>query len=95
LLQQPFAGRLHALDDNLVVAARLIQRDIGAHQYLLSVLRTKVTRRLLLRNIAQRTWALSSLRVKYQWPEDGWLKLEISPLIQTWPISCSSSRRTV
>ncbi len=46
------------------------------------MLRAKRHRRLLLRNIAQRT-ALSSFKVKYQWPEEGWLKLEISPLIQT------------
>ena len=37
----------------------------------------KVTRRLLLRNIAQRTWARSSFSVKYQWPEAGWERLEI------------------
>jgi hypothetical protein len=29
--------------------------------------------------------------VKYQWPEEGWLKLEISPLIQTWPISAQAA----
>ena len=34
-------------------------------------------------------------RELHQWPEEGWLKLEISPLIQTRPISRSSSRRTV
>ena len=39
LLQQAVAGGLHALGDQLVVAARFIQRDAGAHQDLLAVLR--------------------------------------------------------
>lgn len=39
LLQQAVAGGLHALGDQLVVATRFIQRDAGAHQNLLAVLR--------------------------------------------------------
>ena len=31
LLQQPFTGRLHTLNDYLVVAARLVERNIGAN----------------------------------------------------------------
>ena len=41
LLQEPFARRLHAFDNNLIVAARFIQRDIGAHQHLLPMLRAE------------------------------------------------------
>lgn len=31
LLQQPFTGRLHTLNDYLVNAARLVERNIGAN----------------------------------------------------------------
>ncbi|CSE34507.1 Uncharacterised protein [Shigella sonnei] len=31
LLQQPFTGRLHTLNDYLVVTARLVERNIGAN----------------------------------------------------------------
>lgn len=41
LLQQTFARRLHAFDDNLIIAARLVKRDISAYQHLLPVLRAE------------------------------------------------------
>lgn len=41
LLQQSFTGGLHAFDDDLIVAARLVERDIGAYQHLLPVLRAE------------------------------------------------------
>ena len=41
LLKQTFARRLHAFHDDLIIAARLVQRDIGADQHLLPVLRTE------------------------------------------------------
>ena len=31
LLQQPLTGRLHTLNDYLVVTARLVERNIGAN----------------------------------------------------------------
>ena len=40
-LQGAFAGLLHLVGDQLVLAARLVQRDIGADQHLLPVLRTE------------------------------------------------------
>jgi hypothetical protein len=41
--------------------------------------------------MAQRTWALPSLRLKYQWPEEGAAKLLISPSTQTKSKWLSSS----
>ena len=35
--------------------------------------------RLRWRNMAQRSWAASSLSEKYQWPEEGRDRFEISP----------------
>ena len=49
------------------------------------------TSRLRLRNMAQRTWAASSLSEKYQWPEAGRARFEISPSSQTEPSPRSSS----
>jgi hypothetical protein len=46
------------------------------------------------RNITARTWAPSSLRVKYQWPEAARVKLEISPAIQVRGNERSSRRAT-
>ncbi len=34
-------------------------------------------------------------KVKYQWPEEGWLKLEISPLIQTRPFRAQQTHRLI
>jgi len=41
LLQQAFTRRLHAFNDDLVIAARLIEGYAGAHQHLLTMLRAK------------------------------------------------------
>ena len=41
------------------------------------------SRWLLVRNIAQRTCALASFSVKYQWPDDGRAKFESSPSTQS------------
>ena len=41
LLKQSFARRLHALHDNLIIAARLVKGNVGANQHLLPVLRTE------------------------------------------------------
>ena len=40
----------------------------------------KLHANFFIRNIAQRTCAFSSFSVKYQCPDTGWVKLEISPL---------------
>jgi len=39
LLEKPFTRWLHALNDNLIITARLVQGDTGANQHLLPVLR--------------------------------------------------------
>ncbi len=41
LLQKPFTRWLHALNDNLIITARLVQGDTGAYQHLLPVLRSE------------------------------------------------------
>src|SRR5262245_32103355 len=46
------------------------------------------------RHIAQRTCAWESLREKYQWPEAGAAKFEISPSSHSSGMPDSSSRRT-
>ncbi len=47
------------------------------------------------RNMTQSTWAVSSFRVKYQWPEEAGRKLEISPPIQASGKRRSSTSRTL
>ena len=50
---------------------------------------------LRLRNMAQRTAAPLSLRVKYQWPEGARVRLEISPAIQARGRLRSKARRAM
>ncbi len=41
LLQQAFTRRMHTFGNQLIVTAWLIESDVGAHQHLLTMLRTK------------------------------------------------------
>ncbi len=79
------------LDDNLVVAARLIQGDVGANQHLLPVLWAKRHPAVAVAEHRAAHPGVIVFKVKYQWPEEGWLKLEISPLIQTGPFRAQAA----
>ena len=90
--QRAFAGLLEVLDDQLVLAARLVEARPGRGPAPARRRATgKRTSRLRWRNIAQRTWAAASLSEKYQCPEAGRDRFEISPSSQTEPRPRSSS----
>jgi len=90
--QQALAGLLEVLDHQLEFAARLVEAHAAAGQHLRAVAHRKRTSRLRLRNMAQRTCAASSFSEKYQWPEPGRERFEISPSIHSEPSRARAAR---
>ena len=91
-LQRTEPGILQMFDQQLIVAARLVQADAAAGQHQLAFPGREARQRDCgLRNMAQRICASRSLSEKYQWPEDGRAKFDISPSTQTVADARSSS----
>ena len=82
------------VDDELVLAARLVQPDVARTSTFWPSRAVKAHSMFRCRNMAQRTWAVASLSEKYQCPELGLAKLEISASSHRLPKPRSSSTLT-
>ena len=80
-LSAPTPGFFQVLDDELVVAARLVEADASrAPAPAARPSGVKPTAIFLWRNIAQRSCASRSFSEKYQWPEEGSGEIRQLPL---------------
>jgi len=86
-------GVLHMVDDELVFAPRLVQPMRARTNTFWPSLAVKAHNIFRCRNMAQRTCASASLSEKYQCPELGLAKLEISASSQRLPNPRSKRRR--
>ena len=79
-----FAGLLEVVDDQLELAARLVESHAGAQEDLHAVASARRARRgSAVGNMAQRTCASSSFSVKYQCPDAGRDRFDSSPVIHS------------
>ena len=90
--QRAFAGLLEVLDHHLEVAARLVQADPAAGQHLRAVLDREAHQQVALAEHRAAHLGAASLSEKYQWPEPGRDRLEISPSSQTEPEAALEQR---
>ena len=74
---------LHVFRDELKASASFVETDPASNQNSLPLAGVKLILELRFRNMAVRSWPASSLSVKYQCPDAGREKLEISPSTNT------------